>query len=133
MFKKALPIILGLSTCAIAHAAEAPTNIMINNHTSLSLTSKISSFPGQGIAPNASKSVLYYFVTVGCYYSSNKNNCPIEFTDSSNGLKVATVYINSDTATLTQPPMFHGNYANDYEVVGWETSPIKEITITKKA
>jgi len=113
--------------------AENPSQITFNNFTSLALDSQLASSPGQGIAANASKPVNYSLVYWICYYSSSFNHCPIVFTDKSNGEKVATVYLNAETATLTEPPTLYGNYAKEYEVRGWETSPINEITIVAKA
>ena len=64
--------------------------------------------------------------------TGNANNCPIQFTNKSNGESVATVYINSETATLNQAPVFYGNYGNEYVVTGWESSPVQHITISAK-
>lgn len=132
MFKQFASIVVGLSL-GFAVQAQTPKNITFNNQTDLALHTSISGLPGQGVPANTVKTVDYYLVKVGCYYSPNKFHCPIEFTDKKTGAKVATVYINSETATLTEPPRFYGAYANEYEVIGWEASPLKEITITKKA
>ncbi len=115
----------------VAHA-EVPTHITFSNLTDLAMSTSIAGLPGRGIAPNVVKPVSYSIVTMACAFYNVQNNCPIEFTDSATGAKVATVLINSITATLTQPPTFYGNYANLYEVQGWETSPITEISIVKK-
>lgn len=109
-----------------------PNYITFSNETSLSLGTSIAGLPGSGVSPNTTKSANYITVSVGCYYGNVVNNCPIEFTDRSNGARVATVYINSETATLTRAPEFHGNYGEEYEVTGWETSPIEHIHIVKK-
>lgn len=113
--------------------ATTPSQITFSNETSLSLGTSIAGLQGNGVTPNTTKSVSYVFVGVGCYAGNVVNNCPIEFTDRSNGARVATVYIDSATATLTRAPEFHGNYGNEYEVTGWEASPIDHIHIVKKA
>lgn len=118
---------------SISVAQALPSEITFSNDTSLALATSISGMPGQGVAANVTKSVSYVLVSMGCYYSGFMNNCPIEFSDKSNGEKVATVYINAETATLTQPPIMYGHYANEYDVQGWETSPISHISIVKKA
>lgn len=117
----------------ISPAQAVPSQITFSNDTSLALGSSLAGMPGTGIAPNITKPVTYTIVSMACYYSGHMNNCPIEFSDKSNGEKVATVYLNAETATLTQPPVLYGNYANEYEVTGWESSPISTISITKKA
>ncbi len=118
---------------ATAAYAETPSSITFSNLTDLALTTSIAGLPGRGIAANAVKPVSYSIVTLACGFYNVKQSCPIEFTDSATGAKVASVYINSDTATLTQAPTFYGMYADLYEVKGWETSPLSEISITKKA
>lgn len=122
---------LFLTVCA-ANAAN-PTYITINNQTDLALGSQLSTAPGLGIGPSISKPFNYSVIYWTCYYSGNLNRCPIEFNDKSNGAKVATVYLNAETATLTEAPTLYGEYANKYEVRGWEASPLSEITITNKA
>lgn len=126
-------IFASLLLTSTAVQAETPSQITFNNLTSLALDTQLASTPGQGIAANVSKPVNYSLVYWICYYSNTFNHCPIVFTDKSNGQKVATVYINAETATLTEPPALYGNYASEYEIRGWETSPITEIIITKKA
>lgn len=115
----------------VAHA-EVPASITFSNLTDLALSTSIASLPGRGIAANAVKPVSYGIVTLACGFYNVKQNCPIEFTDSATGAKVATVYINAETATLTQAPTFYGSYADLYEVKGWEASPLSEISISKK-
>ncbi len=131
--------ILGLSAilasqifaATVVHAA-VPTEITFSNFTDLALTTSIAGLPGRGIAPNIVKPVSYNIVNLACTFYNVTNSCPIEFVDSASGNKVASVYINSNTATLTQAPTFYGKYADLYEVLGWETSPITAITISKK-
>lgn len=113
-------------------ALALPSQITFSNETSLSLGTSIAGLPGQGVAPNATKSANYALVSMGCLYGNVIHNCGIEFTDRSNGAPVATVYINAETATLTRPPLFHGAYGEEYDVTGWQTSPIEHIHIVKK-
>lgn len=112
--------------------AEAPAQILVNNETSLSLSTSIAGLPGKGISPNVTQQVGYTIVSMGCHYGGNPTNCPIEFTNRDNGELVASVYIDVLTATVTQAPVFYGEYANKYEVVGWQASPITEIKISAK-
>lgn len=112
--------------------AALPTSITFSNETSLSLGTSIAGLPGNGVSPNATKSANYVLVSMGCFYGNVVQNCPIEFTDRATGAPVATVYINSETATLTRAPEFHGNYGQEYEVTGWEASPVEHIHIVKK-
>ena len=136
--KKVLMGLTGIITGSLlltsgAFATELPSHITFSNFTPLALNSSLAGLPGQGIAPNVTRPVFYSLVHYICSFTSNLNNCPIEFTNRENGEKVATVYLNAETATLTQAPIFHGNYGDEYEVVGWNASPLCEITITKKA
>ncbi len=121
-----------LLTVTVARA-EIPAQITFSNLTDLALSTSIAGLPGKGIAANAVKPVSYGIVTMACNFYQVVNNCPIEFVDTATGSKVASVYINSATATLTQAPTFYGNYANLYEVKGWEASPLSEISIVKKS
>ncbi|MGE3319956.1 MAG: hypothetical protein AB7I18_11745 [Candidatus Berkiella sp.] len=114
-------------------ATALPTQITFTNNTSLSLGTSIAGLPGNGVEPNATKSASYSLVSMGCFFGNVLNNCPIEFTDRHSGAKVATVYINAETATLTRAPQFHGTYGDEYEVTGWQASPISHIYIVKKA
>ncbi|HET9843215.1 MAG TPA: hypothetical protein VFP93_00990, partial [Gammaproteobacteria bacterium] len=108
-----------------------PTEIIFSNFTDLSLNTSIAGLPGNGIDPMISKPVSYGIVTIGCNFAQALTNCPIEFRDRANGNHVATVRINAIEASLVEPPIFYGEYANRYKVTGWETVPIKEITIQK--
>jgi hypothetical protein len=120
-----------LFSSTLAQAA-LPEHITFSNETSLSLGTSIAGLPGNGVAPNVTKSVSYVLVSMGCFYGNVLKNCPIEFTDNATGARVATVSINAETATLTQPPQFYGSYADEYEVTGWQGSPIQHIYIVKK-
>lgn len=113
-------------------SADAPSFVTFTNETSLSLATSIAGLPGYGIDANITKAVPFNIVSLGCNYKQLEQNCPIEFIDKQNGEKVATVYINSITGTLNGQPIFYGNYALQYEVLGWEQSPINHITISKK-
>ncbi len=106
--------------------------ITLTNQTSLSLGTSISGLPGQAIAPNSSRSANYTLLSMGCFFGGSTTNCPIVFTDNVTGSPVATVYMNVDNLTISQPPKFHGTYANDYEATGWQSSPISTICIVKK-
>jgi hypothetical protein len=123
-----------ITTSLFASAANAlPTDITFSNNTPLDLATSISGIPGNGVAANVSRAVSFSIVSFGCYVTGNMNNCPIEFSDKATGEHVATVHMNVETATLNQAPIFYGNYANEYEVTGWESSPVTHITINKKA
>jgi hypothetical protein len=126
-------ILAGQFIAATVVFAEPPAQITFSNLTDLALSTSIAGLPGQGIAPSVVKPVSYNIVNMACTFYRVVNNCPIEFTDKTTGAKVATVYINAATATLTQAPTFYGNYANLYEVKGWDASPITEISIVSKA
>ena len=134
-FKK-LSVHLGLISACLLSAnvvlADA-SQITLTNQTTLSLGTSIAGLPGQPIAPNSSRSANYTLLSMGCFYGGCLTNCPIEFSDRATGARVATVYINVDTLTLTKEPQFHGSYADDYEVTGWQTSPISSISIVKKS
>lgn len=123
---------LAADLCLATIANASPSQITFSNDTDLALITSIAGLPGNGIAPNVTKPVSFSIVTMGCYYGGVLNNCPIEFSDKSNGERVATVYINAETATLTQAPVFYGHYANEYQVLGWEASPISQISISRK-
>lgn len=128
-------VLLGcLLTAFFAGTANAgtPSSVTFSNHTSLSLGTSIAGLPGHGIDPSISKTVGYNLVNLGCSYSGKPENCPIDFTDKQTGAKVATVYINAKTATFTSEPTFYGSYASEYEVLGWDQSPISHIIISKK-
>jgi len=127
---KKLSVIVGLLSASIANAL--PGQITLTNQTPLSLGTSIAGLPGQPIAPNSSRSANYSLVSMGCFYGSALTNCPIVFTDNATGASVATVHINVETATLTQAPHFHGTYADEYEVTGWQASPLSSICIVKK-
>ncbi len=120
-----------LFAATVVHAAP-PAQITFSNMTNLELSTSIAGLPGRGISANAVKPVSYSIVTLACGFYRVTQECPIEFKDSATGAKVASVYINSDTATLTKAPVFYGEYAAKYEVQGWEASPITEISIVKK-
>lgn len=124
--------LLGACCLSSGIALALPSYITFSNETSLSLDTSIAGLPGSGVSPNTTKSANYITVSVGCYYGNVVNECPIEFTDRSSGARVATVYINSETATLTKAPEFHGSYGEEYEVTGWEASPVEHIRIVKK-
>ncbi len=126
-------ILAGSLLCATVAQGVVPAQITFSNLTDLALTTSIAGLPGKGIAANAVKPVSYGIVSLACNFYKVVNSCPIEFTDAATGAKVASVYINSETATLTQAPTFYGNYANLYEVKGWEASPLSEISIVKKS
>lgn len=119
----------GLAFSATASAAAPVSEITFTNETSIALDTSIAGFPGNGVDANTSKAVSYAKVAIGCWAGGNSYNCGIDFADRETGEKIATVYINAETATLTQAPIFHGSYGNEYEVVGWESSPITHITI----
>lgn len=125
-------VFLASSLFSIHAFATPPTQIIFNNETPLDLATAIAGLPGNGIAPSTTRPVSYNIVLLGCNYSGRANHCPIEFTDKRTGDKVATVYINAETATLTQPPLFYGTYAQKYEVSGWEASPLSNISIIEK-
>ena len=130
---KKLSVHLGLLSAGLLSANMVFANqITLTNQTSLSLGTSISGLPGQPIAPNSSRSANYTLLSMGCFYGGSTTNCPILFTDKATGASVATVYLNIDTLTIAQAPQFHGNYANDYEVTGWQTSPISNICIVNK-
>lgn len=130
---KKLSVHIGLLSAGLLSANLAFANqITLTNQTSLSLGTSISGLPGQSIAPNSSRSANYIMLSMGCFYGGSTTNCPILFTDTSTGAPVATVYMNVDNLTLTQPPHFHGIYADEYEVTGWQSSPISTICIVKK-
>jgi hypothetical protein len=116
------------STCL----ADTPSHVTFSNETNLSLNTMIAGLPGSGIDPSVSKTVSYSIVNWGCTYRSDPQNCPIEFFDKQTGNKVATVYINSLTATLNAEPIFYGEYASLYQVSGWDASPISHISIVYK-
>lgn len=124
--------VLGLLSVSLLSATSSFANVTLTNQTSLSLGTSISGLPGQSISPNSSRSANYTLLSMGCFFGGSTTNCPILFTDNATGSPVATVYINVDTLTLTQPPRFHGTYANDYEATGWQASPISTICIVKK-
>lgn len=132
MRKKIISKALFCMTIVSSSVFALPTEITFSNNTSLDLATSISGIPGNGVAPNITRSVSYSVVSFGCYITGNMNHCPIQFTDKANGEHVATVYINADTASLNQAPILYGDYAANYEVTGWETSPINHITINKK-
>lgn len=112
-----------------AASASPVSEITFTNETSIALDTSIAGFPGNGVDANSSKAVSYAKVAVGCWAGGNSYNCGIEFANRETGEKIATVYINAETATLTQAPIFHGSYGSEYEVAGWEASPISHITI----
>ncbi len=118
-FLKKLIITLGLTASTIVSAA-LPTNIYFTNNTSLGLNATIAGRPGKPINPKVSNyAVPYMGVYVACQYSGQQGNCPIEFTDQSNGQRVATVSINADKGMIVSAPALHGQYAVKYEVSGW--------------
>lgn len=122
-----------LALTSASYAAMPVSQIVFSNETAIALNTSIAGIPGNGIEANTSKPVGFEKVTMGCFWGGNMQNCGINFTDKANGQAVATVYINANTATLTQAPVFHGDYASKYEVTGWETSPVTHITIKEKA
>lgn len=128
--KTAKLIALGTLLSFSVHAA--PTEIVFSNLTDLSLDTSVAGLPGNGIDSNVTKPVSYAIVSIGCNYANAMNNCPIEFYNRANGEHVATVRINAYEASLVEAPTFYGDYGNNYEVTGWETSPISSITIQAK-
>lgn len=124
-------LITGLLAAGSAHAS-APSFVTFTNETSLALGTSIAGLPGYGIDPLVTKTLSYNIVNIGCNYNNVADNCPIDFLDKQTGSKVATVYINASTGTLNAQPTFYGEYASQYEVMGWEQSPISHITIAKK-
>lgn len=125
--------LLGVIGYANSSFSMPVSEILITNNTSIGLNTSIAGIPGYGIDASVSKPVGYDKVATGCFFGGNMDNCPINFANKNTGETVATVYINANTATLTQPPIFHGNYGSLYEVTGWESSPITQITIQEKA
>lgn len=128
---KLISLLAAISVSGLAQA-DVPAYITFTNNTPLALNSSVAGVPGSGIEPSMTKSVSYSIVSMACFYSGNQSECPIRFSNRDNGDEVATVYINSQTATLTQAPIFHGSYGATYMVEGWEASPISHITISKK-
>lgn len=120
------------SFLTLGTAQATPSYITFSNSTSLSLNTFIAGLPGYGIEPNVTSPVSYNIVSAGCTYNGVATNCPIEFYNRHNGEKVATVFINANTATLTGQPVFHGMYGEEYEVRGWEQSPLNRITIIRR-
>lgn len=129
--KKAQLILVSSIIAFTAHAA--PSEIIFSNNSDLSLDTSIAGLPGNGIDPNATKPVSYGIVTIGCNFANALYNCPIEFYNRANGEHVATVRINALEASLVEAPTFYGEYGNNYEVTGWENTPITAITIQAKS
>lgn len=126
-------VLLGAMGISPLSQAGVISEILFTNETPIALSTSIAGLPGHGIEANVSQAVSFDKVSLGCFFGGNMQNCAINFTNRDNGELVATVYINADTATLTQAPVFHGDYANSYQVTGWETSPVSHITIQAKA
>ena len=122
--------VLGISGTAFAMPV---SQITFTNETPIALNTSIAGFPGNGIPASTSEAVGFEKVSMGCFWGGNMQNCGINFSNKNNGELIATVYINANTATLTQPPVFNGQYGSQYEVIGWESSPITHITIREKA
>tara|TARA_R110002110_G_scaffold195770_1_gene405415 strand:+ start:11563 stop:11988 length:426 start_codon:yes stop_codon:yes gene_type:complete len=125
----ALSLALGGLFFSAATFAAPVSEIVFTNETLIALDTSIAGFPGNGVDANTSKAVSYGKVAVGCWAGGDSYNCGINFANRETGEQVATVYINAETATLTQAPIFHGDYGSQYEVTGWESSPITHITI----
>lgn len=130
---KTLALFSGLAWSASTVAAPPISEITFNNQTNLELRTVIGSMEGKGIPANARVSRPYDAISTGCFLAQNLPNCAINIHNKANNELVATVYMNAYTATLNQAPIFYGNYANQYEVIGWQASPLREITINAKA
>lgn len=110
-----------------------PSQITFSNETDIAIGTSVAGLPGHGIAPSVTKPVPYDIVALGCNYSGQLTNCPIEFTDKRSGALIAKVMINAQNASLNAPPVFFGDYGERFTVTGWETTPLNHITISQKA
>lgn len=129
---KSAALFFALAHSASCFAIEPTDSITFSNQTSLTLATSIAGLPGNGIAPSVTKPVTLNLVMMGCSFANALENCPIEFSNKDTGEKVATVYINALTATLTQQPIFHGQFGEQFAVLGWESSPLTHISIVEK-
>jgi hypothetical protein len=120
-----------LSISMSAAIAGTPQYIYVVNNTDLSLSSSIAGLPGNGIKPGETRAVPYGIINLGCSHGMVMNNCPITFTDNSNGQTVAVVKLNALQAVLVEAPTFYGQYASKYLVTGWEGT-LSNITIDYK-
>jgi hypothetical protein len=133
MSKKNQLLAVGL-LCLSASLAEAlPSQIYFTNSTDLALNATVAGRPGKPIAAQVNHyGVPYMAVYVACQYTGKQKSCPIEFTDQKTGAQVATVTINADQARVITAPVLFGEYAEKYQVTGWENSPVDHIFISYK-
>jgi hypothetical protein len=125
---KVIATLLGI--CVTTLVSALPQQIYFTNRTDLALNATIAGRPGKPIAAYAmSYAVPYMGVYVACQYSGKQGNCPIEFTHQTTGARVATVTLDADKAKVISAPILHGEYASQYRVSGWETSPLSHIYI----
>lgn len=127
--KHFLTIAALLLTTSVTQAL--PAQIYFTNSTDLALNATVAGRPGKPIAANVNHyGVPYMAVYVACQYTGKQKSCPIEFTDQKTHTKVATVTINADKARVITPPILFGEYAEKYQVTGWETDPVDHIFIS---
>lgn len=112
-----------------AHAL--PSQIYFTNSTELALNATVAGRPGKPIAAFANHyGVPYMAIYVACQYSGKQKSCPIEFTDQKTGAKVATVTINANDAKVITAPVLFGEYAQKYQVTGWESAPLDHVFVS---
>ena len=133
MSKNGRLLVTGLLFLSTSWAQALPSQIYFTNSTDLALNATVAGRPGKPIAAQVNRyGVPYMAVYVACQYTGKQKSCPIEFTDQTNGAKVATVTINADQARVITAPVLFGEYADKYQVTGWESSSIDHIFIAYK-
>ncbi len=125
-----LAAVLALS-CNIA-CAKLADSLEVTNQTNLNLGTSAAGWSGNGISANSSAAISTTRISMGCFFGAALSNCPIEFTDLATGNKVATVFLDTYSGALLGAPTFHGGYASEYDVIGWQDNPLSHIYIIKK-
>ena len=117
----------------LANAGAPIKQIYFTNNTDLALNATIAGRPGKPIAAKAQGyAVPYMVVYVACQYTGMQKACPIEFTDQKTGSPVAKVVINAEQAQVLGAPTLFGTYASQYDIYGWQSTPVSHIHINYK-
>lgn len=118
---------------AQAAMASVPTNIYFDNQTDIAVDAFTAGNPGASIPAGVSNfPVPYIGVMARCNIGGVPNACPIEFY-TNDGKLFASVILNVNTATVSTEPQFFGEFVGQYDISGWEASPVEHITITPAA
>jgi len=123
--------ILAGMTFGLTAAAALPTSLYFDNNTDVTFSAYTAGQPGATISANVNNfSVPYIAVMFKCNNAGMSQACPIEFYDKSNGKKIASVILNTKTATMSAPPVFEADYASLFSITGWDGSPLNRISIS---